>query len=185
MGKREEQAKKKLSEMTLRERLEFLGGAARKKYGPSTIPQNATRRMVAIQLLGMGCSDREAGRLAEVSHTTIGEWLAEEAFAAEVEARLASRRREAERILSGAVPDVARALVATAKGKRALSGAQVAAGRDVLTRARVGAAERLELGGTVGVQARVASLSDAELLAVAEGVATLPEDGEAGGDAGG
>lgn len=184
-AKPEQAPEPKKPRASLKDRAARLGLHERTPTGKKRGPAKQLQRSMVLEALVRGISIRAAARFADVSDWAVRQWMEEPDFAAAVQAGQDRQRREAERILVGGAPSVARTLVAAGRGRRALSGAQVSAAREVLARSRVGAADRIELGGTVGVQARVAQLSDAELLAVAEGVATLPEDGEAGGDAGG
>ena len=92
------------------------------------------QKEAALVMIASGARLRKVAQVVEVSERTITRWLSDEGFSAELAARQARIRADAERVLSGAAEKAARHLVKLAKEAGKEDMAQVKATEGVLDR---------------------------------------------------
>lgn len=125
------------------------------------------RKAKALDLLCEGKPVADVAKELGVTKHAVYKWLDNEAFAAELDARLAGARARAKRILEASAEEVASSLVKVAKDGEIIHGPRVAAARDILD--RIGLAPTKEVKVDVTGDVGLAAKSDDELLRIAEG----------------
>jgi hypothetical protein len=110
-------------------------------------PRQQIHRSVALAALARGLSICAAAAAAGVNEKAVRKYLKEPEFQAELAPLLSSSIEDAIRQIDGSLAAVAEAGVGIATGKTKGTPWQVAMIRDLLNRKKIGAGERLEVGG--------------------------------------